>query len=96
MQEFIIKSMEEECEDCYWKVTVPDYVSKENVMEKFKMAAKYSTITDCDTEEDYDENFEEMLNFREQSNGECTFNYYIENVCGWKIEPLNFDFVYEW
>jgi hypothetical protein len=48
------------------------------------------------TEEEYDEHFEEMLNFREQTNGEETFNYYIEKVCGWKIEPLEFDFTYEW
>ena len=95
-KEIIIKSMEEECEDAYWKVKVPAYVSEENLKAKLEMAAKYSVITDCDEEEDFDEHFEEMLNFREQSNGEQTFNYYIEKVCGWKIEPLNVDFVYEW
>jgi hypothetical protein len=95
-KELIIKSKEEECPDGYWRVRVPAYVTEESLKAKLEMAAKYSTITDCDTEEEYDEHFEEMFNFREQTNGEETFNYYIEKVCGWKIEPLEFDFTYEW
>lgn len=95
-KEIIVKSVEEECPDAYWRVKVPLYVMEENIKARLNMAAKYSVITDCDNEEDFDEHFEEMLNFRENSNGEETFNYYIEKVCGWKIEPLKIDFSYEW
>ena len=95
-KEIIIKSMEEELGEEYWKIKVPTYVSEERINAKLEMAAKYSVITDCDNEEDYDEHFEEMLNVREQGNGEETFNYYIEKVGGWEIKPLKCDFVYEW
>lgn len=95
-KKIIVKSMEEELEDKYWQIKVPLYVTEENLKTKLEMATKYSIITDCDTEEDYDEHFEEMLNIREQSNGEETFNYYIEKVCGWEIKPLKVDFSYEW
>lgn len=95
-KEIIIKSKEEQLLDAYWKVKVPTYVSKEALKAKLEMAAKYSVITDMDTKEDFDEHFEEMLNVRENGNGEETFNYYIEKVCGWEIETLKFDFEYEW
>lgn len=95
-KEIIIKSKEEELPDAYWRIKVPLYVTEENLKAKLEMAAKYSLITDCDTEEDYDEHFEEMLNVRENNNGADTFNYYIQNVCRWNIEPLKFDFEYEW
>ena len=95
-KEVIVKSVEEECYEAYWLIKVPVHVSEEGLKEKLEMAAKYSTISDCDEEEGYDEHFEEMLNFREQSNGEQTFNHYIKKVCGYDIEPLKIDFVYEW
>lgn len=95
-KEIIIKSKEEQLPDRYWKVKVPAYVSEETLKAKLEMAAKYSVITDVDTEEDFDEHFEEMLNIRENGNGEDAFNYYIEKVCGWDIETLKFDFEYEW
>ena len=96
MRRIVVKAVEEECPDTYWTIDVPLYVSEASLKAKLDMAKKYSTISSCDSEDGYDEHFEEMLNYKESNNGESTFNYYIKNVCGFNIQPLEVYFEYEW
>ena len=97
MKEYIVKSFEEECGSDFWRVFVPEDIDIDVVMEKFKMASKYAAYFDEeDNRDDFDKHFDMMLDYKEENNGIDAFNYYITEVCGWKIEPLMVDFEYEW
>ena len=97
MKEYIIKSFEEECGSDFWRVFVPENVEFDVVMEKLKMASKYAIYFEEDADKcDYDEYFDIMLDYRSESSGEDAFNYYVTEICKWKIEPLQIDFEYEW
>ena len=107
MTDYIVKSYEEELGAELLIVSVPDNVNKDEVFENFEMAARYASshfdydkeanewYTDEDREE-YDEHFDEMADYREESNGEDTFCYYLKKHCGYKVEYLRHDFEFEW
>ena len=98
MTEYIVKSYEEELGSELIIVTVPDNVSKEEVFRNFEMASKYANLRYVEDEErnDYDEHFDEMADYREENNGEDTFNYYLKEYCGYGVEYLRHDFEFEW
>lgn len=80
----------------YYTVTVPKGTAENEVHKNFKMASKYAWVRNDDDPEDYDEHFKEMVEFRENANGQDTFNYYLEHICGYKVAELRGDFRYEW
>lgn len=97
-KELIIKSKDEEKGESYWKVKVPSYLKDNEIKKILEMATKYANLTmydDTDADQ-YDENVEEMVNFRENTNGEETFNYYLTEIHHWVVEPLKIDFEYIW
>lgn len=94
--EYIVKSSEEELGSDLFIVRVPLGTDEKEAHRNFKMAAKYATVFDGDSADEYDEHFEDMLAFRQDSNGMYTFNYYLEEYCGYKVKPLICDFDYEW
>lgn len=93
---YIVKAYEEELGSERFIVTVPNGTSRTEVFEKFLMAEKYATVCSNDNADEYDEHFEDMLRYREDSNGVDTFNYYLEEYCGYKVESFVCDFEYEW
>ena len=107
---YTAKRTDEEWGDCYFTVTVPNSISEKEVLEKLTMAAKYShvVILDlacADKEEyadeltEYDEYFDEMVAYRESSNGDDTFVYYLTKICGYEVESYlepKVDFKFEW
>ena len=94
--EYIIKAYEEELGSELFIVTVPMGTNESEVYKNFIMAEKYATVDDSYSADEYDEHFEDMLAFRQDSNGMYTFNYYLEEYCGYKVKPLIYDFDYEW
>lgn len=94
---YIIKSYEEELGAESFMVTVPEGTPESEVYNNLVMAEKYATVSIYDDKEDgYDEHFEDMLEFRQDTNGIETFNYYLEEYCGYKVETFTYDFEYEW
>lgn len=100
---YIVKAIEQECGVEFFKVCVsadePVSVTREN----FIMASRYADP--CFDGEDfekvaegieaYDEHFSEMAKYHEENNGQDTFNYYLEKICGYKVTPITYDFEYE-
>lgn len=93
---YIVKAYEEELGIELFIITVPEGTDEKEVYKNFEMAEKYATIYDGDNADEYDEHFEDMVAFKEDSNGMYTFNYYLEQYCGYKVEELVYDFKYEW
>lgn len=95
---YIVKAYEEELGSNYFSVTVPEGTSKEEVYKNFEMAAKYAQYFLDEDPAEYDEHFEDMAKYRESDNGMYTFNHYLEEYCGYKVEEItgNYDFWYEW
>ena len=80
----------------FFIVTVPFGTSKDDVMRNFEMAEKYASVESDDEPDEYDEHFKEMVAYRNIENGMRTFNFYLEEYCGYKVEELADDFDYEW
>ena len=95
---FIVKAFEEELGTEYFLVKVPKGTDESEVYKNFAMAAKYATVNCSDEPSEYDEHFEDMVECREDCNGTDTFNYYLEEYCGYKVSETkgNWDFQYEW
>lgn len=94
---YIVKAYEEELGAEWFMITVPQGTPGIKVYNNLAMAEKYSTVSIYDDKEDgYDEHFEDMLEFRQDTNGTETFNYYLEEYCGYKVEKITCDFEYEW
>lgn len=95
---YIVKSSESTIGDEYYVVTVPNGTTKEEVMSKFTMAAKYASesFDDLENESEYDEHFNDMLELRKTACGQTAFNDYLKSFCGFEVTELNYDFEYEW
>lgn len=91
-----IKVIEEECEDTYLTVYIPDNISQEQFNKDYEMAVKYAQST-CieDDPNNYDEDYEYMSGFRDSTNGEQTFIEYLERK-GYIVNYFNFDLEFEW
>ena len=100
MEKYIVKVYEEECGYDYLEVFVPLGTPKKEVMKNFKMASNYACLLSYDEEHDdmseYDEHLEDMLWFRELTNGEDTFCHYLQHYCGYSVYGLDVDFEFEW
>lgn len=96
--QYIVKTYEEELGNEYFIVTVPNGTDEDEVYKNLEMAEKYVHVDFDDNPDDYDEHFEDMVECREDCNGTETFNYYLEEHCGYKVEDVtdNYDFWYEW
>lgn len=94
--EFIVKANEEEMGEDFLKVIVPKGTEESEVIKNFEMAAKYAWVNAGDNPEDYDEHFDEMLEYKEKSNGEYTFIFYLTKFCGYEVSFVVPDFTYEW
>ena len=98
-REIIVKSIEEECGEEYFVVTVPDDVSDDELDRILNMAAEYATIwtelNEFEGREAYDEHYEKMKQIKLSGNGQDVFNAYLE-LYGCKVEYLRANFVYEW
>ena len=95
---YIVKSYEEEIGAELFVITVPEGTPENEVYKNLEMASKYATVSVYDDNDDnyYDEHFEDMVAFRNDTNGIETFNYYLEEYCGYKVTELTYDFEYEW
>lgn len=93
---YIVRAYEEELGSALFVVIVPERTDEEEVYKNFKMAEKYASVDYYDNPNEYDEHFEDMLKHREEDNGMYTFNYYLEEYCGYKVEAFTYDFEYEW
>lgn len=94
--QYIVKAYEEELGSELFMVIVPEGTDGVEVYQNFEMAQRYATVYAGDDANEYNEHFEDMLKFREESNGIDTFNYYLEEYCGYKVKPFRYDFEYEW
>lgn len=99
---FVVKMVEEECEDDYFVITAPSGLTEKEIERDIEMAKKYIWVAaDFDgklTDEQpngYDEHFKEMLEYRLGNNGEYTFLHYLE-LLGYTVEALVEDFEVEW
>jgi hypothetical protein len=96
--QYIVKAYEEELGDEYFLVTVPEGTDESKVYDNLEMAAKYARVNFDNEPEYYDEHFEDMVSYREECNGTETFNYYLEEYCGYTVTETRYDFnfQYEW
>lgn len=96
--EYLVKAYEEELGANYFLVTVPDETNEDDVYKNFEMAEKYVYVDFEADPDEYDEHFEDMVEYRENSNGMYTFNYYLEEYCGYTVKDVtgNYDFRYDW
>ncbi len=90
----IVKSYEEELGSELWAVSSLTK-SKEEILKCCEIAALYAGWID-EEEEHPDENFDYMVEYRENSNGEDTFNHYLEKFCDCTVTAVCYDFEYEW
>ena len=100
MKQYIIKSYEEELGTELWIVKVPEDIPEKEVFKVFEMAKKYAYYMDTslDTDEgiaEYDEHYEAMAEEYESSQGQETFNAYLE-LHGFEVKSMDYDFEYEW
>lgn len=93
-----VKAKEEELGNDYLEVTVPSYVTREGVLEVFKMAEKYiSSGLDSDANEnEFDSHFKEMQEVWEDMNGLELFMYYITTFHHWECSYMELDFEFQW
>ena len=84
MEKYIVKAYEEEIGERYIEIYVPKGTSREKVFKNFEMASRYATLTEFDEEyddiRDYDEHLEDMLWYRDMTNGEETFYITLKNI----------------
>lgn len=64
----------------------------ENVSKNIEMAKKYAFVEREDEPSNYDEHFEDMVEYREAWDTDDTFIYYLEEHCGYDVKPFDFDF----
>lgn len=98
-KKIIVKSREEECGEEYFIISIPNYISDEQIKTKIEMACKYASESICDMEDNltkFDEFVNQMIDIRHESNGQQAFEHYIIEICGWKLEPLICDYEYDW
>lgn len=95
---FVVKMVEEECEDDYFIITAPSGLTEKEIERDIEMAKKYLWVmgySDEEMPEEFDEHFKEMLKYRVGSNGEDTFLHYLE-LLGYIVDALVEDFEVEW
>ena len=96
MTKIIVKSFEEELGSELFVVT-SETKTKEEILKCCRIAEKYAGMCWDDIEEQKpDEHWKTMVEWREGCNGIETFNAYLEEFCECKVEPLEYDFAYEW
>lgn len=95
MRKYVVQAYEEECGTDVFVISSDK--TEEETMTIIRMAAKYARVCDdYDIEEGiikYDEYYETIIN-----NSECglsKFQQYIE-LKGLKIEPIIYDYAFEW
>lgn len=103
-KEYLVKAVEEEIGDIYFKVKVPKEIPQEEVFKAFDKASKYAPYLEGGLSEEegikeYDEHFMEAVEKGyEDFNGLGRFSAYLEDFYGWKVEEyyLEEDYWFEW
>lgn len=92
-----VKVKEEESEDSYLKITLPEGREIKEFEKHFEMAVKYAQFEfyNDDDKNEYDEMFDEMAEVRDLMNGEESFITYLEKR-GYKVKCFSFDYEFEW
>ncbi len=105
-----VKSTEPEIGNEYWQVLCPTSMDKITIQTAIEMAIRYAESVDTDTYnfeneedtalaiQDYDEHAKEMFLFKQTTNGQEAFEYYLTKFYGCTVQPCpeTYDYTYEW
>ena len=94
-RKFIVNTVEDTMIEEF-VVLVPEGVNEKEAVANIEKAAKYATVTDCDDAADWDEHFDEMVYQRKEYGEAEAFKYYLCECCGYSVEPIIYDFSFEW